>query len=327
MRNIWKELNKPIFCLAPMEGATDTVFRRMLLETGKPDLMFTEFTSVDGLASKGFEYVATRLRYHPEEKPLIAQIWGIEPGNFLKATKLIIEMGFDGVDINMGCPDKDVVKKGSGAALINNHSLAKEIILATKEAAMGKIPVSIKTRIGFNQTVTEEWGEFLLKFKPAALIIHCRTARELSLVPARWDEISKVVNLRNEISPETLVVGNGDVSNLEEAWSKVDKYQIDGVMMGRAVFANPWVFNREAKIVPDKEKKFATLIRHIELFDQEWGGKKDYAPMKRFIKVYVNGFRGSSELRDKLMHMKNSQEVLKFLREYIQTSGRIAASA
>src|SRR5436190_3288770 len=207
MVNIWQSLKKPIYILAPMEDVTDTVFRRIVMQTGKPDLFFTEFTNVEGMFSKGDKKVNQRLQFTQKEKPIIAQIWGLKPENYFKAGKLLAEMGFDGIDINMGCPEKNIIKKGACSGLIHNPSLAKEIIHATKEAA-GNLPVSVKTRIGFKEIQTEKWIGFLLEQNLAALTIHGRTAAEMSAVPAHWDEIGKAVERRSEKKLPTLIIGN-----------------------------------------------------------------------------------------------------------------------
>src|SRR6266404_5513217 len=228
------ELSRPFFVLAPMDDVTDTVFRQIINDCAKPDLYFTEFVNVDGLQSAGREHLLHKLKFTPKEQPIIAQLWGLNPENFYKTTKELIEMGFDGVDLNMGCPVKTVIKNGACAALINNRELAGEIIGATKAAAVGALPVSVKTRVGFT-TVDMSWIEFLLSKILNMLSIHGRTAKELSKVPANWDLIGQAVELRNSLSPSTLIVGNGDVMDRQQAESLAEKYRLDGAMkIGRA---------------------------------------------------------------------------------------------
>lgn len=313
MANIWKSLQKPFTALAPMEDVTDTVFRQIVAKYGKPDIFFTEFVSVDGLLSAGYEKVMPRFKFSKKEKPLIAQIWGTDPEKFYGAAKLISKMGFDGIDINMGCPDKNVVKKGAGGGLILNFDLAEKIVVATKKGA-GKLPVSIKTRIGIKSAVTEEWISFLLTLNLAAITIHARTVREKSKVPAQWGEIAKAVKLRDKISPKTLIIGNGDVTSFEQALSYAKKYGVDGVMIGRGIFNNLWVFNPKIKyenITP--KMRIKALINHIKLFEKTWGNKKNYDILKKFYKAYISDFDGSKQLRVKLMATNSAPEALVIL--------------
>ena len=212
MKSFWNNLPRPFTVLAPMEDVTDTVFRRIVARNGKPDVFFTEFVNVDGMCSPGREAVVHRLKHTEEERPLVAQVWGLKPENFARAAADIRSMGFDGIDINMGCPVRKIVKTGACSALIDNPPLAGEIIIATMEGA-GATPVSIKTRMGFTKRRTEEWSSFLLDLKPAVLTMHARIAKDMSDVPADWQEIGKVVRIRDSMGSNTLIVGNGDVES------------------------------------------------------------------------------------------------------------------
>lgn len=314
MRNFWQDLPKPFFALAPMEDVTDTVFRRIVASCGRPDVFFTEFTSVDGLNSIGYEYLAKRLQSTKDEHPLIAQIWGVKPENYFRAGKMLVEMGFDGVDINMGCPVKDVVKLGVCSALIKNQPLAKEIIQATKEgiqSANEKIPVSVKTRIGFNTIQTEEWLGFLLNQDLDALTVHGRTAKEQSKVPAHWDEIAKAAEVRNEKKLSTAIIGNGDVMSRAEALQKVVETGVDGIMIGRGIFHDPWLFNKAhfGDKVSFKEK-LEKMKEHILLFESTWGSEKHYPTLKKFFKCYIFNISNASELRNSLMDLNSPTEVI-----------------
>lgn len=313
MKNFWNDLKKPILIQAPMEDVTDTVFRQIITKCGKPDVFFTEFTNVEGLCSPGREKVGKRLKFTEAERPIVAQIWGNNPENYLETAKLIKDMGFDGIDINMGCPEKRVLKKGSCAALINNHPLASEIILATREGA-GGLPISVKTRIGIKNIQTEEWATFLLKLDLDALIIHGRTVAEMSDVPNHWDEIGKVVKLRDVMKVKTLIIGNGDVKDLSDVMEKYEKYKVNGVMIGRSIFNNLWFFNK--KINPQKisyQEKLKLLVEHITLFDKTWGKSKNFSTMKKFYKIYISGIPNASNVREELMKFKNASDTLKFL--------------
>jgi tRNA-dihydrouridine synthase len=314
MKNFWENLKKPIFIQAPMEDVTDTVFRQIITLSGKPDVFFTEFTNAEGMCSKGADKVGKRLIFSPVEHPIVAQLWGLDPAKFLKTAKMVKQLGFDGIDINMGCPEKSVIKKGSGGALIDNHSLAKEIILAVQEGADG-LPVSVKTRIGNKKIQTEEWLNFLLKLNLDAIIIHGRTVKEMSDVPNHWDEIRKAVELRNKMKVKTLIIGNGDIKSQQEALGKYRKYNLDGIMIGRGIFDNLWIYNKS--IDPAKisyQEKLKLLIEHLELFNKTWGKNKNFSLMKKFYKIYISERPDAKDLRMKLMEFKTSSETLKFLK-------------
>lgn len=314
MENFWKQIRKDkkyITMLAPMEEVTDTVFRQIINYIGRPDVFFTEFTNVEGLQSVGSEQVGQRLKFISDEQPLVAQVWGITPKDYYNSAKKIVQMGFAGIDINMGCPVKKIIKKGACSALIKNPDLAKEIIEAVKEGVAGKIPVSVKTRIGFNQVDTENWCRFLLReCKPDVLTVHGRTVKELSLSPCHYDEIGKVVEMRDELGADTLIIANGDIASLAQADELVSQYGFDGVMVGRGVFHNPWIFN--PGVDPNKisiQTKVNLMLRHTMLFEQTWGNHKNFATMKRFFKMYINGFDGAADFRNQLMQCKNYAEV------------------
>ncbi len=297
-----------------MEDVTDTVFRQIITKCGKPDVFFTEFTNVEGMCSEGRDKVGKRLKFSSIEHPIVAQIWGNNPKNYLETAKLIKLRGFDGIDINMGCPEKSVIKKGSCAALINNHSRAREIILATRDGA-GGLPISVKTRIGIKNIQTEEWANFLLGFNLDALIIHGRTVAEMSDVSAHWDEIGKVVKLRDAMKVKTLIIGNGDVKNLKDAMEKYKKYKVDGIMIGRGIFDNLWLFNKNINPANISYKeKLKLLIEHIILFDKTWGKSKNFSIMKKFYKIYISDMPNASNIRTELMKFQNAKETLEFLK-------------
>ncbi len=304
--NFWKNFKKPIFILAPMDGVTDTVFRQIVASVGKPDVFYTEFVPVDALLSRGKEKALRTLKYSKFEKPIIAQIWGTDPEKFYKSAQIIKKLGFDGIDINMGCPKKDEVKNGACSALIKNPKLAAKIILATIKGAEG-LPVSVKTRIGFSQIDTAKWVETLLKTPISSLILHLRTVSEKSQPPAHWDEISKAVEIRNKLKSNALIIGNGDVNSLKEAKEKCDQYGIDGVMIGRGIFENVCLFS-EKEFTP--KQKIKLLIKHLELFKKVWGDTRHFELMKKFVKCYINNFERSSKIREKLMGTKTLDELI-----------------
>jgi tRNA-dihydrouridine synthase len=319
MPNFWKTLPKPIFALAPMEDVTDTSFREVVAGLSDPQylhLLFTEFTSVDGMNHpKGKIRVSERLLVSRSEKnllkqkniKLVAQIWGNKPELFHKiAREITAEYEFDGLDINMGCPVKNVVKNGCCSALINQPELAKEIILATKEAT--HLPVSVKTRTGVKSHETEVWISHLMETKPAAIILHGRTQKQQSDGLADWEEIAKGVRIRDQIDPEVLFLGNGDVQSVSQGIALTSQYGLDGVMIGRGIFHDPWFFNPEHQ-PPSKSERLSQLILHTQLFEQNWGGKKNLNLLKRFYKIYTNDFPGAAKLRADLMEATTFAEV------------------
>jgi len=311
--NLWKSLKQPILVLAPMDDVTDFVFREIMCDVGRPGVFFTEFTNCDALASSGREKQITRLKFSERQRPIVAQIWGAKPENYFKTAQLVQEMGFDGVDINMGCPDRTVVKNKCGAALIKNEPLVKEIIDAVRKGAPD-LPLSIKTRLGFNKIETDTWLSFLLSFRLEALIVHLRTAKELSKAPAHWEESLKIIQMRDILSPNTMVIGNGDVKSYKDAEEKIKKYGVDGVMIGRGVFSNLWIFNEEEA---EKEHSMPEILgvmkKHMDLFETVWGNSKNFNIMKKFFKVYINNFPGAAKLREKFMNCRNYGEVNKLL--------------
>jgi nifR3 family TIM-barrel protein len=317
--NFWKDLKKPVFTLAPMEDVTDTVFREIVLRVSDPEclhVLFSEFTSTDGLCHEiGGPKVKHRLLISKSERELlkktgvkiVAQIWGSKPEKFAQAANIICEEGqFDGIDINLGCPVKKIVKQGGCSALIGKPELAKEIILATMETS--SIPVSVKTRIGIGHPITEEWIGHLLETKPAVITVHGRTQKQQSEGLADWNEVARAVKLRNQMNSETLIHGNGDVVSYHDGHLKAAEYGVDGVMIGRGIFHNPWFFQKE-DTEKSAEEKLELLWKHTSLYTQTWGENKNFAILKRFFKIYTTGFPGAAQIRTDLMETGSIQEV------------------
>ncbi len=324
MNNFWQNFNDPVFSLAPMEDVTDTVFREIVLGITSPgnlNVVFTEFTSVEGMNHPvGRVRVSKRLIVNDSERELlkklnvklVAQIWGRNPEIYHNIAKYITEnYAFDGIDINMGCPVKKVFKVGACSALIGEPSLAKEIIQATKAAT--HLPVSVKTRTGIKEHQTEEWISQLLEVDPAAIILHGRTQRMQSDGNANWEEIAKAVQLKNQIKPHIPFHGNGDVFSFEDGLKRVKETGVDGVMIGRGVFQNPWFFNPEKTDI-SKEDRIEKLIQHTTLFEKTWSGKKNFNILKRFYKIYLNSFPGAAKLRADLMEVKDYGEVYSYFK-------------
>jgi tRNA-dihydrouridine synthase len=355
---------RPIFTLAPMADVTDAAFRRIIAKysrmgekNGGPDALWTEFVSADGLCSPGREVLLRDLAFSENERPIVAQLFTSHPEKMRKAAQLVTSLGFDGLDINMGCPDRSIEKQNAGAAMMKDPENAIEIIKAARGGIEGRqagtpfegapqslarglsgfsaentrtlkkivparlphIPISVKTRIGYNKVEIDTWIRALLEQKLPVLTIHLRTRKEMSDAPAHWELMPEIIKLRNEISPETLIFGNGDVESMADAKEKTKKSGCDGVMFGRAIFGNPWLFDRElTKGKISIKEKLRVMVEHTEIFEKLLGDVKNFATMKKHYKAYVNGWDGAKELRIKLMEAKEAKEVKEIVDEYFK---------
>ena len=331
MKNFWTEMKEPLpagrqafFALAPLANVTDAAFRRLIAKYSKagggaPYVTYTEFVSADGLCRAGEEGRQKLMRdllFTEAERPIVAQFFTATPEYMERAAALAQELGFDGVDINMGCPDKTIEKQGAGAKLMLNSSLAVHIVEAAKRGAKG-LPISVKTRLGYNKDILDEWLPALLAAQPAAITIHARTRKEMSKVPARWERVKRAVEIRNELKSETLIIGNGDLKDVEDAEQKIKETGADGAMLGRAVFGNPWLFADAKSSEPSRgiETRLRVLVEHTKLFEELLGDIKSFAIMKKHFKAYVEGFDGAKELRIRLMEVTNAAEVEKIIKE------------
>lgn len=332
MTSFWNNLPRPFFALAPMEAVTDVVFRHVIAAAAPPDVYFTEFTNAASYCSPAGEHSTRgRLTFTPDEQPIVAQIWGNKPEQFEQMSRGLAKKGFAGIDINMGCPDKTVVKNGAGSALIRQPQLAVELIQSAKS---GGLPVSVKTRLGYSST--DEWRDWLshlFRQDIANLTIHLRTRKEMSKVPAHFELVPEIVRLRDKIAPSTLLTINGDIRDREHGEELVKQYGVDGIMIGRGVFHNPFAFgllsslpssqsqapsdlHDNSKGIGDgsgsgKDELLNLLRLHLDLFDKysrELEPRK-FEPLKRFFKIYVRDFPGAAELREQLMHTKSTDEV------------------
>ena len=309
MKNFWNNLPKPFFALAPMEAVTDIVFRHVVAKAARPDVFFTEFVNTASFCSKkGEQSTRGRLAFSKDERPIVVQIWGKNPYQFEKMALALQDRGYAGVDINMGCPDKSVVHSGSGSGLIRTPELACQIIAAAKA---GGLPVSVKTRLGDRQI--DEWRDWiglLLQQDLANLTVHLRTRKEMSKVAAHYELIPDIIKLRDQIAPKTLITINGDIKNREQGEELARKYNIDGIMIGRGVFNNPFAFERKEKEHSTKEliKLLNFQLKLHDKYDKKLEPRK-FDPLKHFFKIYIRDFAGASELRDKLMHTHSTDEV------------------
>lgn len=313
--NFWRDLPRPFFILAPMEDVTDVVFRHVVSEAARPDVFFTEFANTESYCHpEGNASVRGRLTFTEDEQPIVAHIWGDKPEYFRQMSIGMAKQGFKGIDINMGCPVPNVAENGKGSGLICRPEVAADIIEAAKA---GGLPVSVKTRLGF--TEVDEWRDWLkhiLKQDIANLSIHLRTRDEMSKVPAHWELIPEIKKLRDEIAPDTLLTINGDILDRQMGMELVEQYGVDGVMIGRGIFSNPFAFEKEKR--EHSSKELLDLLRlHLDLHDKHSAEEqRPYKPLPRFFKIYVKGFRGASELRNQLMSTKSTDEVRALLDEF-----------
>lgn len=315
--NFWLDLPKPFFVLAPMEDVTDVVFRHVIAKAGRPDVFFTEFTNSDSYCHpEGKESVRGRLTYTEDEQPLVAHIWGNKPEFFREMSIGMKELGFKGLDLNMGCPVPNVATRGKGSGLINHPELAAELIEAAKA---GGLPISVKTRLGF--TEVDEWRGWLthiLKQDIANLTIHLRTRKEMSKADAHWELIPEIKQLRDEIAPNTMLTINGDIPDRKTGEELAEKYGIDGVMIGRGVFSNPFAFEKEPK-EHTTEEYLNLLLLQLELYEHYVtnGVPRPYTHLHRFFKIYIRGFNGAAELRNNLMNTKTPDEARALVNEVL----------
>ena len=307
----WRQFKPGFTCLAPMEGVTDIAFRQVVAKAARPDIFFTEFTNVNSYSSeKGRHNALERFRILPEEKPIVAQIWGTKPELFTETAQAIKQLGFEAVDINMGCPDRHVVATGGGSGLIRTPELAKEIVRATK---MAGLPTSVKTRLGYSSV--DEWRGWLtniLTEHPDALTIHLRTKKEMSKVAAHYELIPEIIALKNELSPETVLIINGDIETPADANKFIDM-GVDGIMIGRGVFHNPFCFEKNPR-EHSRAELFELMRYHLDLYEKY--ELAPYDPLKHFYKIYINNFPGASDIRAKLMETKSIAEARETLDQY-----------
>lgn len=309
MTNIWTDIPKPFFILAPMEAVTDIVFRHVIASASKPDIFFTEFVNSSSYCSqKGIHSTRGRLAFTNDEQPIVAQIWGNKPDEFARMSQGLAKMGYKAIDINMGCPDKAVVRIGSGSALIRTPEIASELIKAAKTSGL---PISVKTRLGdVKIDKWSEWIEYLLRQDIANLTIHLRTRKEMSKVGAHYELIPEIKKLRDRIAPNTLLTINGDIRDRQHGEELVKQYGVDGIMIGRGIFHNPFAFEKKSR-EHTREELIDLLRIQLDLHDHyssELEPRK-FDPLKRFFKIYIRDFPGAAELRDKLMHSKDTAEV------------------
>lgn len=316
--NFWAEIRRSnpggLFVLAPMADVTDNPFRRILSEIGPPTVYWNEFVAADGLAHPvARTHLEKMLHFEKNQRPIVAQIFSSRPDSCRRAAMICTKHGFNAIDINMGCPQRNILKQTCGAELckLENRELVRNIIIATREGS-GSMPVSVKTRIGYNQ-IDLSWIEFLLQLHLPLLTVHLRTKKEMSKVPAHWELMTQIREMRDRISPETVLIGNGDVNSREQGKQLITEYGIDGVMVGRGLFSDPWFFSTDDEKGKTIQERIDLAIRHTQYYVDEYTEQgilvKNFNLMKKFYKVYINGFPGAKELRVELMSAENSHDV------------------
>lgn len=357
--NFWSTLPRPVIGLSPMDGVTDASFRFIIARQGKPDVSFTEFTHVHDVC-RGPEILLETLVYSEMERPMIAQLYGKDPDLFYQAAHAVCELGFDGVDINMGCPSKNVASSGSGAALIKTPDLAHAIIQATRRgmddwadgqtleqvgfkpariaafqrlnAQRGsaappvrrRLPLSVKTRLGYDTVAVESWVEHLLQERPAAISLHGRTLQQMYRGTADWAAIGRAVALAKGTG--TLLLGNGDVHTLGEVVRRVRETGVDGVLVGRGVLGAPWFFQEKEQArtlafehcsgdrsLPNEEsisleQRFGIVLDHARHF-QALCGQSQFHRMRKHLGWYCKAFPHAAALRARMFRVSSVEEL------------------
>jgi nifR3 family TIM-barrel protein len=354
----WQTLPRPILALSPMDGVTDQPYRHLQKKYGPPMLIYTEFTSAEGLClSQG--RLLRDLVYDETQRPIIAQIFGKRPEFFYQAAIIVCELGFDGVDINMGCPAKTVTQGGSGAGLIRTPLLAQEIVRATQQGVRDwangatvddcqhlpkrvaaqirarhatlppayqqrrPIPVSVKTRVGYETPIIDEWLPYLLEVAPVAIGIHGRTLEQGYTGEASWEEIGRGVDLAR--GSGILILGNGDIQSLAHAQQRVRNYGVDGVLVGRATYGNPFFFNAQHPPLSDENapepalinQLAAIMVEHAQLYERTYQHYEKYffSPMRKHLGWYARHMHGGKRLRIPLMQTNTPEQVAAILTE------------
>ncbi len=369
--NFWRELPQPIIGLSPMDGVTDAAFRFMVATHGRPDVTFTEFTSV-GDVCRGPDYTLNSLRYGECERPIVAQLYGKDPALFYRAAHVVCELGFDGLDINMGCPSRNVASSGSGAGLIRTPDLAHAIMRAARQGiadwAAGQsagqagvkrdregllqamnlertglasvprriLPLSVKTRLGYDSVVIEEWIDHLLAEEPAAISVHGRTLTQMYRGKADWDAIDRAA--QRVRGTGTLLLGNGDLRSMYGVVDRLRRTAVHGVLVGRGALGSPWFFrNKEAArrtvreswarpfadegtprevgdldVTPALADRFLVLQQHARRFEIIFGTER-FPRMRKHLGWYCKGFPRAAAMRDRMVRSSSSADVARIV--------------
>ena len=369
----WQTLPRPIIGLSPMDGVTDAVFRGIVAAQGPPDVTMTEFTSVVDLC-RGPEHRLNSLLYHECERPVVAQLYGKDPETFYQAAMVVCALGFDGLDINMGCPSRTVASSGSGAGLIRTPELARAIVRATRQGILDwaagrsladagikpmrqeqiaarnirrggseqggrrRIPLSIKTRMGYDRDVVETWIGLLLEEAPAAITLHGRTLEQMYRGAADWTAIERAARLAQGTG--TLILGNGDLTTPADVVHRVTAHGVDGVLVGRGALGTPWFFKDKqvmraavtghapapALPVLSQEERFAVMLDHARLFEACFGVDR-FPHLRKHLGWYCKGFPGAAAMRGRMVQAANSDDVARIVSEHLTGARSIASPA
>lgn len=337
---------KNLIALSPMDGITDEVFRLIQSQIAKPDLIFTEFVSAEGISHGGVKLYDTLL-FSKQERPIIGQLFGKDPDIFYKAAVILSHLAFDGIDINMGCPAKTVVRHGSGAALIDNPELAIKIINSTRQGINDyfnkevkitdlslnkktlvaikrnqkysdldkkeiiKPTLSVKTRLGINESTIKDWAKILLDQDLDFLSIHGRTLKQAYRDKADWSAIHQVSKMAKD--KRTKIFGNGDIESRQQGIEYCKKYNLDGVLIGRASAGNPWLFN-DYSATP--KEKFSAMLLHAQLFEKIFPHRRFDSLRKHFL-LYTSSFPQAKSLRSKLVRLNSVKELLELEADFL----------
>lgn len=365
--SFWQSLTGPIIGMAPMDGVTDATFRHTVALQGKPDVSFTEFTHVHDVC-RGPEFLLDSLVYHEAERPIVAQLYGKDPDLFYQAAHAVCELGFDGLDINMGCPSRSVASSGSGAGLIRTPDLAHAIMQATRQGiadwAAGQtleraglkpgrveaiqrmneqrqnarplvrdtIPLSVKTRLGYDVAIVDRWIEHLLMDQPAVISLHGRTLQQMYRGEADWGAIARAAEIAR--GSGTLLFGNGDVHSLQDVVRRVRETGVDGVLVGRATLGAPWFFQQkeEARTLlqqqlpgegpepatPSLDARFELLLDHARRFEAACGTGQ-FRRMRKHLGWYCKGFPHAASLRASMVRVSSASDVEEVLANFRKT--------
>ena len=368
--NFWAALPQPILGLAPMDGVTDAAFRRVVASQGRPDITFTEFTNVNEIC-RGPDHLLSSLIYSEAERPIVAQLYGKDPEQFYRAAQVVCELGFDGLDINMGCPSKSVAASGSGAALIKTPDLAHAILRAARQGledwAEGQsihsqgfkpsriefihtlnynrcgvpvvprrlLPLSIKTRLGFDCVVVERWVEQLLEVRPAAITVHGRTLQQMYRGAADWAAVAEAAKLAR--GTETLMLGNGDVGTLVDAVRRAAESRVQGVLVGRGTLGSPWFFREKERArqafteqqdlttIPvtaweppvSLSHRMQVMLDHARQYEAI-AGLDCFRSIRKHLGWYCKGFPHAAAMRAKMFGVSTVQDVERIVAEFCQ---------
>ena len=371
--SFWDTLQQPIIGLAPMDGVTDAPCRTMHGLYGRPDVVLTEFTNVEGLW-RGSDRIFRDFLYTPAERPVVAQIYGCRPEYFYKAAHVVCELGFDGVDINMGCPAKSIANRGGGAALIRLPETAKAIMRATQQGvrdwANGQtledlemeperiqriremneerihiwgdsarierrlLPVSVKTRLGYDSIVITDWVRELLELEPAVISIHGRTLVQHYKGEANWDAIAAAAEIVRKT--DTLIFGNGDIRSLYQAAQRIRTTVVNGVLIGRSSFGNPWLFRKRdtlkkllnaginptlddlPDVMPSREERLLMALEHAHVH-AKLKGEEHYVEMRKHMGWYLGHFHGAKQVRNALVRINSLADVERIIQQALDT--------